>query len=182
MIGAVARLAPIKNHDLLLRAVALLPARAGHRPHVVVAGDGELAGELRQQAAALGLGDRVHFLGWRFDLANLYSDFDVVAMMSRNEGTPLAVIEAMAAGVPVVATAVGGLRDIAGEQPFGAIVEPPFTPEAFAAGMAQVLASDLPMRDVPTLRRRTAMRYSAHRLCRGLATLYRRLLVARGLA
>jgi glycosyltransferase involved in cell wall biosynthesis len=182
LVGAVARLAPIKNHDLLLQAFVRLDDRRGHRPHLVIAGDGELADELRQKVAVLGVADRVHFLGWRFDLANLYADFDVVAMMSRNEGTPLAVIEAMAAGVPVVATAVGGLRDVAGERPFGEIVAPPFTPERYAAALQRVLDSGLPAADVTSLRRETGQKYSAERLCRSLAALYRQLLAARGLA
>jgi glycosyltransferase involved in cell wall biosynthesis len=176
LIGAVARLAPIKNHQLLLQAFVRLPARGGHLPHLVIAGDGELNQQLRAQAASLGVTDRVHFLGWRFDLGTLYSDFDVVAMMSNNEGTPLAVIEALAAGVPVVATAVGGVRDIAGEHPLGEIVDPPFTPERYAAALERVLGSPLPRADTGARRSATAEAYSAERLCRSLAALYRQLL------
>ncbi len=78
----------------------------------LVVGDGELRGALEAQAASLGLGDAVWFLGWRADLDRLYADMDVVVLTSRNEGSPVALIEAMAAGVPVVSTNVGGVADV----------------------------------------------------------------------
>jgi glycosyltransferase involved in cell wall biosynthesis len=67
---------------------------------------------LEARVDALGLREAVRFLGWRADLDRLYADLDVVVLTSRNEGSPVALIEAMAAGVPVVATAVGGVPDV----------------------------------------------------------------------
>ncbi|MBI2300047.1 MAG: glycosyltransferase, partial [Armatimonadetes bacterium] len=98
LIGYCGRLVPIKNLSLYLRAVARLAAR---RPdlHAVVIGDGELRAALEAEAAALDLGQVVHFLGWRQDTPALYRDLDLMVLTSRNEGTPVAVIEAAAAGV-----------------------------------------------------------------------------------
>ena len=108
-VGIVGRLAPIKNHDLFLRVAAQLRDEA----RFVVYGDGAERPRLERLAADLGLGDRVVFAGTR-DVAEIYPSIDILALTSRNEGTPLAILEAMAAGVPVVATAVGGVVDLLG--------------------------------------------------------------------
>jgi glycosyltransferase involved in cell wall biosynthesis len=109
VVGIVGRLAPIKNHDLFLRVAAQLRDEA----RFVVYGDGAERPRLERLAAELGLGDRVVFAGTR-DVAEIYPSIDILALTSRNEGTPLAILEAMAAGVPVVATAVGGVVDLLG--------------------------------------------------------------------
>jgi glycosyltransferase involved in cell wall biosynthesis len=109
-VGIVGRLTAIKNHDLFLRAAAQLRDEA----HFVVYGDGAERPRLERLAAELGLGERIVFAGTR-DVAEIYPSLDVLALTSRNEGTPLAILEAMAAGVPVAATAVGGVVDILGE-------------------------------------------------------------------
>lgn len=111
LIGAVGRLVPIKDLGLLVQAFAEL-APAHPRAHLVLVGDGVSRGELEAHAARLGIAARVHFLGWRDDLPPVYADLDVVALTSKNEGTPLAIVEAFASGRPVVATAVGGVPDM----------------------------------------------------------------------
>ena len=111
LIGIVARLVPIKNHRLFLQ-VAEVVAEAVPQARFLVVGDGELREEIEAYARDLGLDGRVLFTGWRQDLPRLYADLDVVALTSINEGTPVSLIEAMAAGVPVVATAVGGVPDV----------------------------------------------------------------------
>jgi glycosyltransferase involved in cell wall biosynthesis len=109
-VGIVGRLVPIKNHVLFLEAAALV---ARERPNVsfVVAGDGELRTLLDAEAAQR-LGNRIRFVGWIEDLTALYAALDVVVLTSLNEGTPVALIEAAAAGRPVVATDVGGVADV----------------------------------------------------------------------
>jgi len=109
MIGIVGRLVPIKNQALFVEMARVL-IRDGYTGRFMVVGDGELRGELERQASDLG--DRVIFTGWRRDLTEVYSQLSVVVNTSHNEGTPVALIEAMAAGVPVVATAVGGVPDL----------------------------------------------------------------------
>jgi glycosyltransferase involved in cell wall biosynthesis len=78
----------------------------------VIVGDGEMRGVLEEHARGLHLGEDVLFTGWIEDLADVYADLDVVALTSLNEGTPVSVIEAMAAGKAVIATDVGGVPDV----------------------------------------------------------------------
>jgi glycosyltransferase involved in cell wall biosynthesis len=107
-------LVPIKRHDILLEALTFLrdsPATKGDLCCVVV-GDGELRTALEKQVRDLGLAKHVRFLGWRRDLEAIYADLECLVVTSDNEGTPVSVIEALSAGVPVVATAVGGVPDL----------------------------------------------------------------------
>ena len=80
--------------------------------HLAVLGDGELRATLEALAHELGISDRTHFMGWWTDVPSALADLDVVVLSSRNEGTPVALIEALAAGRPVVATDVGGVRHV----------------------------------------------------------------------
>jgi glycosyltransferase involved in cell wall biosynthesis len=117
-IGIVGRLCAVKNHDLLLRAAAQLAhgEEGANRARFFVIGDGELRGELEARSRELGLSERVTFTGFRRDMDRLYRALDVVALTSRNEGTPLTLIEAMACGRPVIATEVGGVVDLLGRR------------------------------------------------------------------
>jgi glycosyltransferase involved in cell wall biosynthesis len=123
LVGIVARLVPIKAVDVFLDAAARVAA-ADARAAFVVVGDGELRAELERRARALGLGGRVTFLGWRADLPAIYADLDVLALTSRNEGTPVSVIEGLASGRAVVATAVGGVPDIVIDGRTGSLARP----------------------------------------------------------
>jgi glycosyltransferase involved in cell wall biosynthesis len=112
-VAIVARLVPIKDIPTFLRALSRvtnsLPDVCG-----LVVGDGPERAAVEGVARDLGLGERCRFLGWRADLTNVYAASDVVALTSLNEGSPVSVIEAMAAGRAVVATAVGGVPDVVG--------------------------------------------------------------------
>ncbi len=115
-IGIVGRLVPVKNHRMFLDAASCVVRRAPCAVRFLVVGDGELRGELERYAVSVGLNGSVRFLGWRRDLPVVYRDLDVVALTSVNEGSPVSVIEALAAGRAVVATDVGGVRELlAGE-------------------------------------------------------------------
>ncbi len=121
LVGIVGRLVPIKNHELFLQAARhVLRAQPG--AHFAVVGDGELRPRLEALTDAFGLGDRVRFTGWRHDLPDVYRDLDVVVCCSLNEGTPVSVIEASAAGRPVVATDVGGMRSVVRDGVTGLLV------------------------------------------------------------
>lgn len=226
LVGIVGRLTEIKNHELFLQAAALfkeqftngqLPvlavgAHLGVRPgrthrsaptnrrvRFVVIGDGHLRGKLEQQAEAAGLHDDVIFVGSRRDPENFYPALDIVALTSRNEGTPLTLIEAMANARPVISTAVGGVVDLLGSivrtgsvsdralvseesnHPFqicerGIRVQPDDA-GGFAAGLAHLIANE-------SLRRELGLRslqfvtanYSKERLLEDIKNLYAELL------
>lgn len=136
LIGAIGRLETVKGHDLLIRALLGLPAYC----HLALAGCGTQREALGTLAATLGLSNRVHFLGLRDDPAAVLQALDVFCLPSRAEGLPLALLEAQSCGLPVVATAVGG---VPAALPKGAgLVVPPECPEALAHGLQAML--DLP--------------------------------------
>lgn len=171
LIGIVARLVPIKAHEVFLAAAAAVRQQVPAARFLIV-GDGELRQTLEQQTAALGLTDAVRFLGWRADIDRLYGDIDVVALTSRNEGSPVALIEAMAAGVPVVSTEVGGVADVVEHGVSGLLA-----PMDDAAGIARHI---LTLLSDPDLRRtmgqhgrvKVAATYDAGRLVSDIETLY----------
>jgi glycosyltransferase involved in cell wall biosynthesis len=113
VIGAVGRLCDVKNFGLLFEAFAKL-ACTDDRVKLVMVGDGELRQDLGAHAARLGLEHRIRFAGFQSNTEEWYRRFTVTALSSVNEGTPLSLIESMAAGTPVVATAVGGVPDLMG--------------------------------------------------------------------
>jgi glycosyltransferase involved in cell wall biosynthesis len=118
LVGIVGRLTEVKNHKLFLESIAAFKKRfavtSTKKVLFAVVGDGSLRQQLEQQAAALGLQDDVVFLGSRRDMENIYPAFDIAALTSLNEGTPLTLIEAMANARPVVSTLVGGVVDLLG--------------------------------------------------------------------
>ena len=112
-IGIIGRLAPIKNHLMFLKVIKKIMHLNLQTPtKFIVVGDGELRESLENYAQSLGLDNIIEFRGWQRDLVNLYTNLDIVALTSLNEGTPVSLIEAMAAGRPVVATNVGGVKDL----------------------------------------------------------------------
>lgn len=138
IIGAVGGLRPEKAFDVLLDAHSQLRER-GRRAHLVIAGDGPHRTELERRMERLGLARHVHLLGHRTDIDAILRRVDVGVMSSDWEGMPLFVFECMAAGVPLVATAVGGLPDMVSGEETGLLV-PPRDPSALANAIERVLA------------------------------------------
>jgi glycosyltransferase involved in cell wall biosynthesis len=115
IVGIVGRLTHVKNHRMLLAAAKVLKeTHSAQDFRFLIVGDGELKEALMTLASQSGIDGRVVFSGWQREMASLYSSMDIVALTSLNEGTPVTLIEAMAAAKPVVATAVGGVPDILG--------------------------------------------------------------------
>jgi glycosyltransferase involved in cell wall biosynthesis len=179
LIGTVGRLVPIKNHQLFLEmARRILDVRDD--VGFVIVGDGELRHTLERSAEHLGLSGHVYFLGWRRDLDAVYADLDVVALTSINEGTPVALIEAMAAGRSVVSTDVGGVADVVEHEKTGLLV-----PSGDAAGCARAV---LRLLGDPSLRERMGRagrervlaRYGGQRLVGDVRSLYLELLAQKG--
>jgi glycosyltransferase involved in cell wall biosynthesis len=170
LIGTVARLVPIKGVDVFIDSAALVAAERTDAMFVIVGG-GELAAALRERAAHSGLAERVRFLGWRADIASILADLDVFVLSSHNEGTPVSVIEALAAGRAVVATDVGGTRDILGDPPAGRLV-----PAGDAAGISravlELLSDDMKRATLGRLGRQRATSYDIRHLLDRIAALY----------
>jgi glycosyltransferase involved in cell wall biosynthesis len=135
----VARFSPQKNHALLLKAFAQGPA-SDPNAHLVLVGDGALREQLQEQAKDLGLVGRIHFLGLRTDIPDLLGAMDVFALSSDWEGNPLSVMEAMASGLPIVSTAVGGVPDLIASGREGLMVQPGDV-QGFSDAMAWLLRS-----------------------------------------
>ena len=178
VVATVGRLTAIKQHRRFLEAFRVA---AGAHPEALalIAGDGERRVELETQARSLGIADRVRFLGWRRDLPTIYGATDVFLLTSRNEGTPVALIEAMASGVPGVSTDVGGVQDVIGTPATG-ILAPSGDVAALAAGVSRLLA-DRDEREAmgARARQRVLARYGIERLVAEIAALYRDVLDAR---
>lgn len=132
LVGAVACLKPQKAPLDLVEAAAEARAR-DPRLRFVLAGDGELRGPVEERARALGLGESFRLLGWRRDVPDLLAAMDLFVLTSLFEGLPRAVLQAMTAGVPVVATAVGGTPEVVRDRETGRLVTPGRPAEAAEA-------------------------------------------------
>jgi glycosyltransferase involved in cell wall biosynthesis len=178
LLASVGRLTAVKDHALLLRAVAAI---GDDNVHLCLVGGGELERPLRALAAELGLRSRVHFIGFRTDLEAVLADVDVVALTSRNEGTPVALIEALAAGCSIVAVDVGGVPDVLEEGKWGRIA-PSRDPADIASALRQALAyhRTRPADAVAAGRSYALRRYSIDRLVADHVTLYETLLARAG--
>jgi glycosyltransferase involved in cell wall biosynthesis len=139
LIGCVARLVPVKRHADLIEAFALV-ADSVPEARLVLIGDGPLRAELQAQVALTGLGERVHLLGERRDIEALLPLLDTFVLASETEGMSNALLEAMACGLPTVATAVGGNPEVVEPEVTGFLV-PPRAPDALAFAL-HALASD----------------------------------------
>jgi glycosyltransferase involved in cell wall biosynthesis len=144
VVGCVGRLVPVKNHRLLL---AQIPGLLRKHPqlHVVLIGDGPLDQELRTQAAALGIAAKLSFFGARADVADLLPGLDIFALPSLSEGLSIALLEACASGLAIVATAVGGNPEIIADGRSGCLVP---SDDGAALGIAlDALLGDAPLRE-----------------------------------
>ena len=136
VLGTVGRLSPVKDHSNLLQAMQQLRA-AGRAVELFVVGDGETRSSLEALARTLNIGECVRFLGMRHDVAQLLPAFDVFVLSSISEGYSLALVEAAAAALPIVATRVGGNADIVVDGATGLLV-PAQDAAALAAAVARL--------------------------------------------
>jgi len=139
VVGHVGRFAPVKNHRLLINAFARIAA-GGDDVHLALIGDGELRNDLERQVAERSLERRVHFVGEQRDVAPLLSDLDAFVLCSLAEGTSISLLEALAAGVPCVATAVGGNVAVLDHGGAGRLV-PSGDVDALAGALQEILTS-----------------------------------------
>ena len=175
LIGTAATFRPVKDLHTMLEAMSLV-TRASSHARLVVLGDGPLKNDLEATVKRLGLGSVVRFPGWCPDAAQVFPALDLFVLSSLSEGISLALLEAMAAGVPVVATAVGGNRDVLAGPNTGLLV-PPRSPHDLAHAMLSLI-------DDPTRRHtlsaggrgRVEEAFSLQRMVREYEGLYRSLM------
>jgi glycosyltransferase involved in cell wall biosynthesis len=177
IIGSVARLQPVKGHRYLIEAMTQVAA-SHPNAHLALVGDGDLRDEILKQAAELGIAARVHLLGDRDDASRIVAAFDVAALASLHEGMPNAVMEAMAAGVPVIATAVGGTKELIKDFDTGFLVRP-----ASAEALADCIEFVLSHREESELmalrgRRFLMEQFDVRRMVRSVEELYEEMLAS----
>jgi glycosyltransferase involved in cell wall biosynthesis len=171
VIGAVGRLYPVKGIQFLVQALA--QTRVGH---LVVIGDGPEKSTLELLADRLGVADRIHWAGQRPDARNLMPAFDLFVQPSLHEGMPNTILEAMATGLPVVATAVGGTPEVVAHGVTGLLVSPK-SPHALSEAISVLLDdADLRRRMGKAGRERVAQHFTVGRMVRKTEELYERLL------
>ena len=172
VVGTVARFDPVKRLDVLLRAFGLVSAM---RPtaRLVIVGDGPERARLSALAVSLGIEDRVRFPGFIAEASRLLATLDLYASASSKEGLPLAILEAMACMLPVVATRVPGHVDVVAHGVTGLLATPD-DHRALAQGMLDLLAEPQRRAEMGTAgRRRVEERFSASRMAAETADLYR---------
>lgn len=171
VIGSAGRLVGLKGHDRLIRAfAALLPEFPGAR--LDICGDGPARVDLESLAARFGCSNAVRFQGWREDFPSLCAGWDVFVLPSLAEAFPIALLEAMSAGVPSVASDVGGVRELLQPETSGLLVAAGDV-EALAAAMRRLLANaDLRSRLGDEARSSAKRRFSAQRMAGEVQALY----------
>lgn len=177
LVGMVGRLVAIKDIPTFLAAARLvhdsLPTC-----HFALVGDGQERALLEERVAKLGLSGVVRFFGWRRDMEAVYGDLDVVVNSSRNEGTPVSLIEALAAGRAVVATRVGGTPDLLGDD--RGLLVPPGDPAALASAILECLRDPAAAAARARAGQRHVLQHHAvSRLIADIDGLYRELLASR---
>jgi glycosyltransferase involved in cell wall biosynthesis len=171
LIGTVANLRTTKGYPDLLVAAAKVLAN-GSDMRFVALGQGPMEQELREQADRLGLGERFRFLGYRPDAVDVMAAFDIFCLPSRHEGLPVALMEALVLGIPVVATDVGGTGEIVtdGRE---AVLVPPGDPERLAAALIALVGDPERRRQMATAGRSRGDDLDVGRAIREVEAVYR---------
>lgn len=174
VVGTAGRLTAVKGQDVLIRAASEL-IRRGKRIFLVFLGDGELRQELEQLTVRLGIEEYVRFLGWRPDVAEVMSVFDLFVLPSLNEGMGRVLVEAMALGKPIVASDVGGISDLVVHGRNGCLV-PPGDVLSLSAAISDLLENPEKGRIMGEHGKKIAVDYSADAMVQKIDLLYRTIL------
>jgi glycosyltransferase involved in cell wall biosynthesis len=143
ILGSIGRLSSEKGHADLIDAMIWLTRNVPNNNfHCVILGDGRETGQLQKLASASGINHRVHFYGFRRDISSYMEHFGCLVQPSHTEGSPNSILEAMLAGVPIVATSVGGVPDII-EHGISGLLIPPHNPVALAQSILELSSSNL---------------------------------------
>lgn len=173
LVTLIARLVPIKRVDRFLRVASALADRDDL--HFLIVGDGELRDELRTAPEARRLGERLTWAGFRRDMPDVCFASDVVVLTSDNEGTPVSLVEAQAAGTPVASTRVGGVASVVEDGSTGLLADPEDEP-GLAAAVRRILDDRALASAMGEAARIRAQRFSLEKLVDRIDGLYRSLL------
>jgi glycosyltransferase involved in cell wall biosynthesis len=175
LIGVVARLQPEKGVHIFLEAIPLVLSGVP-TAHVLLIGDGPLRGELEERVKQLGLADRVHFLGFKANARSFIARLDLLVLPSLSEGTPLVILEAMAACVPVVASDVGGIPEQIRHGQEGLLV-PAGDPTRLAEACLQIVQDPSRAREIGQAgHRRASCHFGYETMLRRIEAVYRAVL------
>jgi len=174
VVGTTGRLTPVKGHRHLIEAAGNI---VDARPNTtfVFLGDGELSDELKNMASRLGMKEKVKFLGWRPDVAEVMSVFDLFVLPSLNEGMGRVLVEAMALGKPIVASDVGGIPDLVVHGKNGCLV-PPGDAQSLSAAIRDLLENPEKRKRMGENGKKIAADYGADEMVQKIALLYQNML------
>ena len=169
VVGTTGRLTPVKGHRYLLEAAAVISHK---KPGIffVFLGDGELADEIAEKASLLGIKNAT-FLGWRPDVPEVMSTFDIFVLPSLNEGMGKVLVEAMALGIPIIASNVGGIPDLVKHGVNGLLV-PPADAVKLAGGIEELVHDPVKRKKLGERGRLIAVAYSAEAMVQKIELLY----------
>jgi len=177
LIGTVGRMTAVKNQRLLIEALYLLRSK-GTEAHLAIIGEGELREKLGAYAGDLGVSEYVSLVKETRNIAEFYGALDVFCLSSDSEGIPLTLLEAMAAGVPVVSTEVGGIPEVIEDGVNGCLV-PPGAPESLAKRVDEILGDPARGAELAAKARETVRtRFTAERMIRETEKIYEEVLSA----
>ncbi|MCS6819212.1 MAG: glycosyltransferase [Chitinophagales bacterium] len=187
-LGIIGRLVPVKNHSLFLKSLKIISAQTTRKIRAFIIGDGELRPKIEQEAKELGIDfsqgheqrkTLLTFTSWIEDVSICNAGLDIILLTSNNEGTPVSLIEAQAAGKFIVSTRVGGIEDIVSENKNALLVEKN-QPEAFASATLRVIHDDeLRNGACKAIRDEVLQKFGYERLCADMSELYSTLLSGR---
>ncbi len=175
VIGSAGRLEPIKDYPTLLTAFARLLNQVTHRCELLLIGDGAERESLHRAAWALGIADHVRLLGWQENMPRLLNTLDVFTLTSRREGMSNAILEAMACGLPIVATAVGGNPELVRHGVHGSLITPRNVPELTRALLDMTRSASTRTAMGQRSRQRAVHEFSLERTTQRYARMYTRL-------
>jgi glycosyltransferase involved in cell wall biosynthesis len=174
LVGTVANLRATKGYPDLLTAARVVVHRSD-RVRFVALGQGPLEQELRERVTQLGLGDRFRFLGYRSDAVQVMAAFDIFCLASHHEGLPIALMEALVLGIPVVATTVGGVAEIVTDGS-EAILVPPAQPQALADALIALIGDPARREEMSVRARARGVALDVKRAIHDVEAVYRELL------
>lgn len=184
-IGIIGRLTSIKNHNLFLDAIEIAIEKIDSQIKVFIIGDGELMGELKKKAEAIEnrIGRQVFiFTSWIKNVEEALPGLDLVCLSSLNEGTPVSLIEAQAAGIPVISTNVGGVRNVIAHEDTGLIVDS-FSAEEYAKAVVTLVNSEKSRQKMSQNGwNHVKDKFHYTRLCKDVEELYKELLNKKGIS